>query len=134
MASDDLKPKAFTDDRIGIRGATQKKVNCSEWFPVFRGYGDRPKNLIALFKHEYNASFFCEIDADRKTIQQQAAMIERILTGGNHLALWLGENHPPYSATNGDALEHYGPGRNYDTWCYWKIIMDARQLDTKEEK
>jgi hypothetical protein len=52
-----------------------------------------------------------------------ADAIERALIGGNHLALLIGVDHPPYTAEPDEALEHYGAGETYDIWCAWRALM-----------
>ena len=62
--------------------------------------------------------------------------IQRVLRGGNHLALLIGADHPPYSATCDEALEHYGSCDAYEAWCCWQTIMqlrDAIQASTPED-
>lgn len=54
-------------------------------------------------------------------------VLENIMVGGNHLALLIGANHPPYTAESEDALRHYGAGDTYEIWCCWRSIMQARQ-------
>jgi hypothetical protein len=60
-------------------------------------------------------------------IEQLEAAFDGVLIGGNHLALLIGAGHPPYTATPGYALEHYGSGDTYEIWCCWRSIMQARQ-------
>ena len=61
--------------------------------------------------------------------------LEDIMVGGNHLALLIGADHPPYTSDPQEALEHYGAGDTYEVWCCWRSIMLARQalaaLETK---
>jgi hypothetical protein len=52
-----------------------------------------------------------------------ADAIERALIGGNHLALLIGVDHPPYTAEPDEALELYGAGETYDIWCAWRALM-----------
>lgn len=53
-------------------------------------------------------------------------LLERVMIGGNHLALLIGVDHPPYSAPPDDALSHYGAGDKYEIWCCWRAIMQLR--------
>lgn len=64
------------------------------------------------------------------TVEVPKALLERVLIGGNHLALIIGADHPPYTATHDQALEHY-VGENHDhdgygAWCCWRTIMELR--------
>lgn len=52
--------------------------------------------------------------------------IVAVLTGGNHLALLIGADHPPYEADPETALQHYGAGDTYEVWCCWRTIMQLR--------
>ena len=60
-------------------------------------------------------------------IEALQAVLDSIMIGGNHLALLIGPDHPPFTALPLDALEHYGAGDIYEIWCCWRSIMTARQ-------
>lgn len=62
-------------------------------------------------------------------------VLERVMVGGNHLAIHLPENHPPYTAAPEQALSAIGAVVEYDIWCCWRSIMNARDLvaATKQE-
>ena len=55
--------------------------------------------------------------------------LEDVLVGGNHLALFIGADHPSASTEHKVALEHYGSDRldEYNAWCCWRAIMTTRQ-------
>ena len=60
--------------------------------------------------------------------------IERMLTGGNHLALYSAD-WPAWqldgltrSQQCESALRVMGAGKDYDMWCCWSEIMQARDL------
>ena len=52
--------------------------------------------------------------------------LERVMVGGNHLAIWLPDDHPTAEAEPLAALEQIGAGVSYDVWCCWRVIMLAR--------
>lgn len=52
--------------------------------------------------------------------------LDGVMIGGNHVALLIGADHPPHTASHDDALTHYGAGRQYEAWCCWRSIMHAR--------
>ena len=54
------------------------------------------------------------------------AAAKNVLIDGNHLALLIGADHPPYSAEPLAALEHYGVGDTYEIWCAWRSVMQLR--------
>ena len=62
--------------------------------------------------------------ADR--IAQLEAALRDVMVGGNHLAQVLGIGHLAAGSSYEAALEFYGPGPNYDVWCCWNAIMQAR--------
>lgn len=64
-------------------------------------------------------------------LEEAERALESVLIGGNHLALLIGCDHPPYTASPDDALEHYGAGDVYDIWCCWRSIMLARATLSK---
>jgi len=57
-----------------------------------------------------------------------ADAIDKALVGGNHLALLIGADHPPHTASSDDALEHYGAGDIYDIWCAWRSLMRLSRI------
>jgi hypothetical protein len=70
-------------------------------------------------------------EADRiKELEAKLAKAEEaldgIMVGGNHLAVWLPDNHPPADVEPLVALEKIGAGVSYDVWCCWRSIMLAR--------
>ena len=62
-----------------------------------------------------------EVDADRL-----AEALGWVMIGGNHLALLIGADHPPYTASATEGLSHYGAGDAYETWLCWRSIVQAR--------
>lgn len=59
-------------------------------------------------------------------------LLKDILIGGNHLALLIGHDHPPHTATDDEANEHYccilRQPDLYDIWLCWRSIMRARDI------
>ena len=46
--------------------------------------------------------------------------------GGNHAALLIGADHPPYTATKAEAETHYGNNLDaLNAWFCWRAIMKA---------
>ena len=60
------------------------------------------------------------------------AALQNVMIGGNHLAQVLGIGHLAAGSSYETALEFYGPGPNYDVWCCWNAIMEARAAITGE--
>jgi hypothetical protein len=58
------------------------------------------------------------------------ALLDSVLVGGNHLALLIGADHPSYSASFDEAMEHYycvvQEPDLYEVWCCWRAIMLLR--------
>lgn len=54
------------------------------------------------------------------------AALRDVMVGGNHLATVLGIGHLASGSSHEAALDFYGPGPNYDVWCCWNAIMQAR--------
>jgi hypothetical protein len=52
--------------------------------------------------------------------------LDAVLIGGNHLAVHIGMDHPPHTATHEEAMKFYRPGWSLDAWCCWKAIMELR--------
>lgn len=65
---------------------------------------------------------------------RRAFHLQRVLIGGNHLALLIGADHPLHTVDHQTALTHYHSGRGragrgqdaYEAWCCWKTIMELR--------
>lgn len=52
-----------------------------------------------------------------------------VLVGGNHAALLIGADHPPYTAPHDAARKHYAGRQDaYEAWCCWQTIMMARDV------
>ena len=49
--------------------------------------------------------------------------LEGVMIGGNHLAVWLPDDHPTADAEPLAALEQIGAGVSFDVWCCWRAIM-----------
>jgi len=70
--------------------------------------------------------------ADR--IEKLEAALQKVMIGGNHVALLIGVGPPPHTSTHEKALMHYNGGDAYEAWCCWKTIMEARKaLEGKDE-
>lgn len=63
--------------------------------------------------------------AEVERLQEALALC---MIGGNHLALHIGADHPPHTASPDDGLTHYGTGQLNDIWQCWRNIMRARDL------
>ena len=65
---------------------------------------------------------------DRLTAENERlrAALESVMIGGNHLATIIGATHPQAGVHHEAALQFYGPGHQYDAWCCWNAIMQAR--------
>ena len=59
-------------------------------------------------------------------IERLRAALESVMIGGNHLATIIGATHPQAGVHHEAALQFYGPGHQYDAWCCWNAIMQAR--------
>lgn len=60
-------------------------------------------------------------------IERLRAALQGIMIGGNHLATVIGIGHLAAGSSHEAALDFYGPGPNYDVWCCWNAIMQARE-------
>jgi hypothetical protein len=80
----------------------------------------------------FNATEYVRADlvaAKDTEIDRLRRGIDRMLTGGNHLATHIDPNGPQWKRSSWeDGLNYYGPGPAYDAWCCWKSIMLAREI------
>jgi len=67
-----------------------------------------------------------EIEKLKERVAELEAAIEMVMVGGNHIALIIGTDHPPHTVDHNTALASYGAGVQYEAWCAWKAIMEAR--------
>lgn len=66
---------------------------------------------------------------DRDRCDMLMSAIGICLIGGNHVALIIGGNHPPYGTDVDVARQHYaGDQIRYEAWCCWNAIMRARDI------
>ncbi len=65
-------------------------------------------------------------------VRRLRAAASEALIGGNHIALLIGDDHPPATAGHDVARAHYGAARwaEYEAWCGWRTLMALR--DTLE--
>jgi hypothetical protein len=69
------------------------------------------------------------IDGLRAENERLRAACTKMMIGGNHVALLIDADHPPYGENNHQlALEHYGAGERFEIWCCWNAIMCARDM------
>jgi hypothetical protein len=66
-----------------------------------------------------------EADKASARIAELEAALSSVLTGGNHLALLIGADHPWHTASHDEAMAHYGSGDIYKIWCCWRTMMNA---------
>jgi hypothetical protein len=59
-------------------------------------------------------------------IERLRTALETVMIGGNHLVSIIGVPHPAGGMAHDHVLAHYGPGHQYDAWCCWNAIMEAR--------
>ncbi len=70
-----------------------------------------------------------QIKLDNVNIENDAlrAVLEKVLVGGNHLALHIDADAPSYKVDFESALEYFGDdGVAYDAWVCWATIMNTR--------
>ena len=68
------------------------------------------------------------IDAQAAKIKALVKALNGVMIGGNHLATWLPIDHAPFEADPLTVLEQMGAGMEYDIWCCWRSIMQARPV------
>lgn len=68
------------------------------------------------------------LDAAQRENEKLRSALDGVMVGGNHLALLIGADHPPYTAKPDEALAHYGACDAYEAWCCWRSIMRARAI------
>ena len=62
-------------------------------------------------------------------IAELEAALQNVLIGGNHAALLVGADHPPYQTEPNEArLRYAGRHEAYEAWCCWRTIMRARDV------
>ena len=59
------------------------------------------------------------------TSSMKKSVRDRIVAAGNHLGLCLPTDHPPYTATYEEGLNHFGPGKMYEVWVAWKTCYEV---------
>lgn len=65
----------------------------------------------------------------RGRISELEAALRNVMIGGNHCALLIGADHPPYQWEPDEARAHYGKRQDaYEAWCCWRAIMHARDV------
>lgn len=94
-------------------------------------YGDLADRIDALGKActewaEVSQSNCQRAKASEAKLARAMKALESVMIGGNHLAVWLPDNHPPAEMEPLASLEKIGAGVAFDVWCCWRSIMLAR--------
>lgn len=92
--------------------------------------GSIPLNarVVAKFSDVVDEDAFDRLINSAAEVKRLQRAIGDVLIGGNHLALLIGADHPPYTATPDEALAFYGKIDldRFEIWCCWRSIMRAR--------
>lgn len=90
------------------------------WAKTKRLTGERDR------QYDQNAEQIVCIAALEAEAERLRAALESVMIGGNHLAAIIGATHPQAGTHHEAALAFYGSGHQYDAWCCWNAIMQAR--------
>ena len=86
----------------------------------FHGYTDEECMKIE------NEAMYSEIKRLRAENERLRAACDRMMIGGNHIADYRTERWPDPGSRHLTAFETLGAGSEYDMWCCWNAIMEAR--------
>lgn len=80
---------------------------------------DAPQFLAVKIANEHDAAM-------ARSLEATADALLAVSIGGNHAALLIGCDHPPYTASQIDAAKHYGGNLDgLNAWFCWQSIMKA---------
>ena len=90
-------------------------------------YRDTLAQFVASKSGNENANLTAYLRNHADAIEALVKAAEGVLTGGNHLALLIG-NHPPAGTDIEVVQRHYLPHHQkmYEAWCCWNTIMRLR--------
>jgi hypothetical protein len=88
---------------------------------------ERLRAVAQARSHELRAAGADVITELRDEIERLRAACERMMIGGNHIALYKTDRWPDPGTDCLVALETLHAGREYDMWCCWNAIMCARR-------
>ena len=77
----------------------------------------------ALHDAKEAEAYVAELEAN---LAKAVKSLDGVMIGGNHLAVWLPDDHPTADVEPLAALEQIGAGVTFDVWCCWRSIMQAR--------
>lgn len=104
---------------------------------------DFPKELrcdggMLAKSHPYTADMLNRAAIE---IERMQATIDHLLTCGNHIALYRTKHWPGYVLGGltreqqcENALRKLGATQDYDMWCCWSGMMQARDTHTSGER
>jgi hypothetical protein len=67
------------------------------------------------------------LDEANARAKRMREALESVMVGGNHLALLIGADHPSFEDDYDTARAHYDGGDQFEAWCCWRSIMQARR-------
>jgi len=80
---------------------------------------DAPQFLAVKIADEHDAAM-------AESLRATADALLAVSIGGNHAALLIGSDHPPYTASQIEAAKHYGGNLDgLNAWFCWQAIMKA---------
>jgi hypothetical protein len=67
-------------------------------------------------------------EEQKREIELLRAALNKCLIGGNHIATYKNDNWPAVGHDHALALDKLGAGKDYDMWCCWNALMQARAM------
>ena len=95
--------------------------------------------MICTHECNYNDMLcpICEQEATDRLIAEIArlrAALDTCMVGGNHIATYRTDRWPEPGTAYDLALMALGAGREYDMWCCWNAIMQARDIVNQQKR
>jgi hypothetical protein len=94
---------------------------------------DDPAAGLISYAHSSPEAVARNLHEEKKSNKRLQEAVDRLLTCGNHIATYRTEQWPDYpldGLTREQQCEHalrrLGAGREYDMWCCWSGMMQAR--------
>jgi hypothetical protein len=112
------------EDWLNAKGYTGEAGACHQAMSLIRSQERRIAELEEEIRSDFKEAT-AALEAQAHRIAELEAALDNVLTGGNHLALLIGSDHPLHTASHEEAMAHYGSRDIYEIWCCWRTMMNA---------
>jgi hypothetical protein len=111
-----------------LEAATEEIVRRTGW--LRSNCEDIARAAVTAYIAEAGDGRLSELERENAALREREVLLVDALhnvgIGGNHAALLIGSDHPPYTTSQIEAAKHYGGNLDgMNAWFCWQSIMKA---------